>query len=166
VLEKELMSAGEHAALTDYLRDAAERFRQSDLGARIAAGGEPRREQPFLLRVDDALIAGTIDAVLPDYAVVDYKTGRPKPELAARYEAQLRLYAAAVRQLNGVDVPEAFLYYIDSGEARRVPTGTAELDAALAFAADAVRSLRKQGATAVDRAPVRPPACSHGQFVE
>lgn len=73
-----------------------------------------QREVPFVLRVGDKLVRGTIDLVLPDGTIVDYKTGHWSAEKHAGYERQVRLYAAAVRTLLGRTPPTAYLCYLDA----------------------------------------------------
>ncbi len=80
----------------------------------------PEREVPFVLRIGDALISGAIDALLPDGPLLDYKTGRPRPESQPTYEAQVLLYAAAMRALRGTAPSEAHLVYVDTGDLHRV----------------------------------------------
>lgn len=92
----------------------AKRLQSHPLGARIAACQARRHETPFLLRVDDTLLRGAIDLLIEDNTVIDFKTGTPSDDELAGYEAQLRLYAAAARELTGVDHVEAFLVLLDA----------------------------------------------------
>ncbi len=101
------------------LAHLAELFRASPLAQRFAAG-PVRREHPFLLRLDEVLVAGTIDAILSDGAIVDFKTGRYAETRHRDYEWQLLLYAAAAEQLTGQAPPGGVLYYADEGAARAV----------------------------------------------
>jgi len=135
-------------SLAPYLRDVAERFAASALGRRMQADPALRREAPFLLRLGDALVSGTIDAVLGDGTIIDYKTGRFAPERHARYEAQLRLYAVAVRRLLDKRPPAALLYYTDTTEEHEVDLAQPLLDDALTRAKAAIAALRRNGAVA------------------
>ena len=70
--------------------------------------------------------------------LVDYKTGKPNTELSARYDDQLRLYAAALHQLAGPATMEAVLYYVDTGDTRSVDTSPGILADTLARAKHAL----------------------------
>jgi len=129
-----------------YLSDVATRFAESRLGRQIAHEQNVRREMPFLLRVGDAVVSGTIDLLLEDGTLIDYKTGARHADAHTQYEWQLRLYAAAVRQLTPLRPPRAFVYYADLGEDWEVDTGEAMLDEGLAKAARAIDALRQRPA--------------------
>jgi len=122
-------------AVMNDLRAVARAFSASEMGARMAAERTVLREQPFVLRLDDALISGTIDAILADGTVIDYKTGQYRKESHQRYAWQLCLYAKAVADLRGQAPKTAYLCYVDSGEAHAVDLGKAVLK-------DAVRRAR------------------------
>jgi ATP-dependent helicase/nuclease subunit A len=124
------------------LRAAAERFTGSPLWERVVADPALRREQSFVFRLDDALLNGTMDLVLGDGTIVDYKTGKAKPELHARYERQLQLYAAALQQLTGKGAPSAALYYVDEGRVEDVSVSPECLGAVLADARAAIARIR------------------------
>ena len=100
-------------AMLEELTGLAERFRASALYPLLAAQRTLRREAPFLLKLGETIISGTIDALLEDGTILDYKTGAMEPSRHARYEWQLLLYAAAVRALCGVTPPRGLLYYVD-----------------------------------------------------
>ncbi|NIA13775.1 MAG: UvrD-helicase domain-containing protein [Nitrospiraceae bacterium] len=127
----------------DYLAAVADRFLASPLGKRIADGTRVDREIPFTLRVGDAFVRGTIDALLEDGSIVDYKTGRHDPKRHARYETQLRLYAAATRNLCAQEAPGARLYYTDTGEQHEVDLSAALLDETMEQARRAIAALRE-----------------------
>ncbi len=125
-------------ALTSDLMAVAERIAQSPLGQRMAREQAVVRERSFLLRVGGALVSGAIDAVLPDGTIVDYKTGRYTPSMHARYEAQLCLYAAAVRTLLCKEPPQACLYYVDTGKDYDVDVSPGRVEAVLRQAKEAI----------------------------
>jgi len=135
-------------ALGPYLRDVADRFTASPLGRRMKADPDLRREAPFLLRLGDAIVSGTIDALLGDGTIIDYKTGRFAPERHARYETQLRLYAVAVRRLLDKRPPAALLYYTDTADEHEVDLADPLLDEVAALAQAAIAALRRNAATA------------------
>ena len=123
------------------MRAAAERFRRSLLFKRITAAGGLQREKPFMLRVGDVLVSGTIDALLDDGTLIDYKTGQPRKDMQERYEWQLRLYAAAVMKLSGKRPPAAFVYYADTGGHVAVDVSQQRIEEALATASHAITAL-------------------------
>ncbi len=124
------------------LEGILQRFETGALALRMTSAKRIEREAPFLLRIDATLVSGTIDALIDNRIVVDYKTGRPRAALHERYEWQLRLYAAAVRSLLGITPTEALLYYADLGEERAVDIGVPYMDEALDRAAAAIESIR------------------------
>jgi ATP-dependent helicase/nuclease subunit A len=130
------------ARLREELEAMAKSFREHRLSARLAADPALKREEPFVLALGGVAVRGTIDALLADGTVIDYKTGRPQEGKSERYEVQLALYAAAVRRLLGIEPREGLLYYADHGELAAVPLDAAAVESALARAEMAVRALR------------------------
>jgi ATP-dependent helicase/nuclease subunit A len=63
------------------------------------AGGQPLHEVPFTMRVDGAIVRGTIDCLVRTadgrMTVLEFKTGRPRPE----HQVQLDLYRRAAAQV-------------------------------------------------------------------
>ena len=91
-----------------------------------------RREVPFVLRLGEEprlVVTGSIDLLLfrkDELWVIDYKRGPPKK--TASYEAQLRLYALAARELVGGAVPlRAGLWFLRQSQ---VGPQSVDLDAA------------------------------------
>jgi len=131
-------AASEACLLKDFLHEAAEQFRASSLGQELAGQAPPLREMPFLLRLNDFVVSGTIDAILSDGTIVDYKTGQPSKKAHARYEHQLRLYAVAAQRLTGQAPPRALVYYTTTGETKGVDVSARCLDETLALAGAAI----------------------------
>ena len=125
--------------LGERLKRAAERFRASALYARMREADSIQREAPFWLSVGGAWVSGKLDALLADGTIIDYKTGKRRAEQHARYEHQLRLYAAAVSELCDIESPSAVLYYVDSAEEIQVDVSKAKVDETLALAAEALQ---------------------------
>ncbi len=71
------------------------------------------REFPFLWRCGQYLIQGTVDAILSDGTIVDYKTGENAPEYAERYWKQLEIYYYAMKDLGLKLNNKLILVYID-----------------------------------------------------
>jgi hypothetical protein len=124
------------------LEAMAEHFRGCPLQARLAIDPGLKREEPFVLALAGAAVRGTIDALLTDGTIIDYKTGTQDASKAARYAMQLALYAAAVRRLLGKEPRGGLLYYADHGEAVTVALDAATVESALARAEQAVCELR------------------------
>ena len=95
-----------------------------------------------MLTLGGAAVRGTIDALLHDGTVIDFKTGMLDEKKAERYKVQLALYAVAVSRLLGKKPAEGLLYYADHGEVVTVALGTTTVDTAVARAEKAVRALR------------------------
>lgn len=113
------------------------RFLDSDVGKRLRAAKQPRREWPFnvTLRAEDALspeeagrfgggellVQGTIDCCFVEdgqWVLLDYKTDRTDDmdALRAHYEKQLRVYALALERITGMRVKERLLCLLSTGE--------------------------------------------------
>ena len=133
--------------LRQALRPLIESLDNSPLAQRIAADTDAQREVSFFLRLSEALIEGKVDVVLSDGVIVDYKTGSARGNSHGAYEMQVRLYTAARRALK-LPVPAAFLFYVDTGEAREVDISDDRLDEALARAESAIARVMHPAARA------------------
>lgn len=77
-------------------------------------------EKPFLVRVVDYLISGTIDKIIPaaegKVRIVDFKTNEIPPgkveEVAREYILQIQAYSMAAERLWGYRVKEGLLYFL------------------------------------------------------
>jgi len=125
------LGLGAREELNSDLRAIAEWFQASPLGARLATETGLQREAPFSLRIGDTIVNGTIDLVLADGTLVDYKTGKMKQQGAARYEKQLLLYGAALRALTGKTPQRGVLVYVDAQETVEVAFTAERIDAVL-----------------------------------
>jgi len=128
---RECPGADESEVFAADIEAVAARFADSAVATRLTQDAGAMREAPFLLRLGNYLVSGTIDVLFSDGTIIDYKTGLRHAEREARYEAQLCLYAAAVRALLKRDVPEACLYYADTGALCRVDVTEAKTAAIL-----------------------------------
>ena len=118
--------AQDAAADQEQIAVQLERFFQSELGRRLCAAQQIRREMPFtcLLPLDDAdniLVQGMLDAAFwwqDGWVLLDYKTGghgKSDAELAALYREQLSYYRAAIERLWQAPVREVYLCMLDLG---------------------------------------------------
>jgi RecB family exonuclease len=104
------------------MADALRAFWHSPLGRRVARARTTYREMPFLLRLDGTEIAGTADLLLEDadgrWELVDYKSGRPEADRAAKaaepYRLQLGLYALAASRRIGRAIDRWTVYFLGS----------------------------------------------------
>jgi ATP-dependent helicase/nuclease subunit A len=128
--------------VADDLVGVAERFRASALAERMARETAIQREEPFVLRVGENLVAGNVDAVLDDGTIVDYKTGEHSPSAQQRYEWQVLLYALALKELRGTLPPVGYLVYVDSGDVVEVAIDADRLQIAHEQAVNAITKLR------------------------
>lgn len=98
-------------------------FFTGDLGRRMLASGNVRREWAFNLLMDDrgTLLQGVIDCAFEEdggWVLVDYKTDRIHDEAAftARYALQIDWYARALERITGKPVREKYLYALSKGK--------------------------------------------------
>ncbi|NUM53772.1 MAG: UvrD-helicase domain-containing protein [Candidatus Hydrogenedentes bacterium] len=113
VLRRESLSDDAAREITHYIARVVALLGQSEIGRRIADATRVERELPFLLRIDAYLVRGTLDVLVDGATIVDYKTGVPSENELALYEAQLQLYAAALRELTGTQPEKALLALVD-----------------------------------------------------
>ena len=120
--------AGMETRNPEALRLAA-RFRESDLGQRVASASRVEHEFDFLVDLDGVLVSGQIDLWFEhsgETVLVDYKTGAEDPA----HEVQVRLYALALERYLGRLPDTAVLAYLRSGTTVDVSLLPHHLDAA------------------------------------
>ena len=124
----------EEAAAVDVKKIAA--FAGSELGRRIAASPQVRREQPFnlMMEVDGSMAAvqGILDCCFEEdgaWVLLDYKTTRIEsaaelarrlPQLRKTYGTQMTIYRRALEAATGMQVRETYLYLTNLGETVRM----------------------------------------------
>ena len=118
---------------TDLVR-VAERFAALPIFAVLRGAARVQRELPFALNLDQVIVHGTIDVLIDNDLLMDYKTGRISPEKQIRYALQARLYAAALRAITGHAPARAVIAYVDHGTQVEVALAPDDLDATLALA--------------------------------
>ncbi len=112
------------------------RFLESDMGLRLRAAKEVRREWPFNVTLPardalteeeaarfgggDLLVQGTIDCCFIEdgqWVLLDYKTDRTDDMDALRrhYEKQLKVYALALERVTGIPVKQRALCLLSGG---------------------------------------------------
>ena len=91
-------------------------FPNSALYRAFCAHGPVQREVPFLLPLGGVMLKGTIDALLADHTVVDFKTGKRDAPKLEQYTWQLQLYAWAIEKLTGKAPTRAVLYFVDEDQ--------------------------------------------------
>lgn len=101
-------------SLISTLDEAAAFLKESDLFHGWEKASSPMKEAPFQINLRDQMVRGTIDIILPDGTILDYKTGSVNDHHSERYARQLRLYAYAARTLGIAIKEEAHLFYIDA----------------------------------------------------
>jgi ATP-dependent exoDNAse (exonuclease V) beta subunit len=115
----------------------AERLMQQVLGGQVLqwvrAADPVYSELPFVFQTGERLIHGVIDVLMRrddgTWALVDYKptfvaSHASEEALAAhaqRYHLQMGVYAAAARELLGIDQVEVYIYYIRHGQSVKIP---------------------------------------------
>ena len=132
----------EHRLMSPAQREAVApgtlaRFLSGEMGLRLRASGQVRREWSFnaRMRLSEALtpeeaaryedgelmVQGTIDCCFIEdgqWVLLDYKTDRDEDldALRAHYRSQLNLYAAALRRITGIPVRQRTLCLIAQGK--------------------------------------------------
>jgi len=146
LLRTAVISEDVAAELATDLQAIAHRVADSPLGKRIATATSLQREVPFLLQADGALISGTVDLIVDDSVLIDFKTGAASQREKVAYKRQLQLYAAAFQRLTGIVAREAYLLYVDATEAltKEVDISAPACVDALAVARAAVAALRNR----------------------
>ncbi|MBR1822130.1 MAG: PD-(D/E)XK nuclease family protein, partial [Clostridia bacterium] len=131
--EKRLLADGQREAVRP---SRLARFLESDVGLRLRAARDVRREWPFNVRLEAAdaltpeeagrfgggelLVQGTIDCCFIEdgqWVLLDYKTDRTDDmdALRAHYEKQLKVYALALERITGMRVKQRLLCLLGSG---------------------------------------------------
>ncbi len=91
-----------------------------------------KTERAFELEFDNALIAGSIDMIKRvggDEAIleiIDFKTGKPDPDIAERYDLQVQLYSIAAREALDINTKKALIHYLDAMKNARVVVETTD----------------------------------------
>jgi len=142
------LGLGQQPELIKRLEAVITHFRDTELFPRLRNAPNILREMPFYLPLGECIVSGTIDALLPDGTIIDYKTGKVLAERKARYEWQLRLYAAAVRQLSGIQPTRGIVCYLEAGKEHKVSLGEAEIAETLRLAGEAAARPQQQPAHA------------------
>lgn len=113
----EALERGDASGLPDDARAMVERVLKSELMARVGRADEVYRELPFSVGAMD----GKIDLLFREgrrWTLVDYKTdARPDAE---KYRPQMDAYRDALKEVAGIDVAEASLYFVATGEMVKV----------------------------------------------
>ena len=100
-------------------------FFESDLGKRMLASPEVKREATFTMRIDPSgptMVQGIIDCAFKEsgaWILIDYKTDHDTaPEtFVPRHEMQMNWYRAALERLTRVPVREMWLFALRAGRA-------------------------------------------------
>ncbi len=74
------------------------------------------RELPFLWKAGQYIVKGTVDAILTDGTIIDYKTGKRADEHSPRYWKQLEIYYHALHDAGIKLNKKLILLYIDQIE--------------------------------------------------
>ena len=145
ILRKEwpgLWHAVKDKTLAEDLEGVAESFGKTDLAIKLSKQEGAIHEVQFLLRIGGALLNGTIDVLFADNSIVDYKTGKAPAENMRKHSLQIQLYAAAIRNLTGDQVPAAHVCFVDISEVCEIDVSDAAIEKALEIANAAIKKLR------------------------
>ena len=131
-----------HNKLVADLQRMVQQFLETPLAARLAQDNHLQREVPFYLNAGTAVISGTIDALLSDGTLIDYKTGVFDQQRHARYEWQLLLYAAAVRRLYRHQPRQGLLCYVEAGVVKAIDLDEEHTEYAFRHAREVIAHMR------------------------
>ena len=131
LLNEACLGLKEREKTKNELEEIAAKFRASKYMKVFAQADTILKEIPFVLPIGEVLVHGVIDVLINDSIIVDYKTGKPNPELKSHYADQLRLYAAALHNITGNMPENAVLWYADYGEAHTVDISEDKVDEVL-----------------------------------
>jgi len=144
-------------------------FRQTALYRELQCAPERHFELPFVLRLQEGVLTGQIDAVYRRggrWRVLDYKTTRmtgDKSKFVALYRPQMEAYALAVANLlAGADGVEVCLYLPNTQEEIQMtfpPSGLSEIESRLN---EQLRTMRDLSPASF--APGRPQGCNDCPF--
>jgi len=159
--------AGADDELRLRLGNAIRTFWKTPLGQRVARARRVYREMPFLFRLDNTEIRGTIDLLSEDpegsWELVDYKSAAPTAGAAAStpagHELQLGLYALAASRWLGRPVARWSVYYLNAGQTEEHEAGKEDLQKVATFIQ---RALADIGAGRYDKG--RPKGCAHCRY--
>lgn len=112
-LTKESSSVIGDTNLREGLNRIVQVFKQSALFTAFRDQGPVQREVPFLLPLAGVMLTGTVDALLADHTIVDFKTGKCDAKKLEQYTWQLQLYAWAIEKLTENTATRAVLYFVD-----------------------------------------------------
>ncbi|MBZ4665605.1 UvrD-helicase domain-containing protein [Mahella sp.] len=110
---------------------------------------EVKVELPFIMKLDENIaLAGRIDRMIikdGHATIVDFKTGFVHADniesISTEYMLQLAAYAMAARQVFGLVVDEAVIYYLESNIAYKVDISPEAIDEARRRLIDAVKAI-------------------------
>lgn len=110
----------EQGRISDDVVKMANWFRSTDLCSSLRADAALQREAPFLWRIGNGIVSGTIDLLTSTGVPIDFKTGKHDSGHDKRYAMQLQIYAAAVEELLGHSPAEGYLIYVDEQRVEHV----------------------------------------------
>jgi DNA helicase-2/ATP-dependent DNA helicase PcrA len=141
-----------------------ERLRSAFIGSRFAGRTPLFAERAFLLRLEEVMVSGRIDAIYADglggpWEIVDWKTGRPPDEGDPLSRLQLDVYGLACLEIWRKKPEEISLtyLYLATGEER-----THTMEDPGEVRARVVRTLRSIAAGSFE--PTPGPQCHHCDF--
>ncbi|MBZ5703377.1 MAG: ATP-dependent helicase [Acidobacteriia bacterium] len=149
IFETEWTSAGfeDDYQEGEYKKDGLEQLRV--FHAALLAGPPQvlEQEKGFELPLDNNIvITGRIDQINSlggrDAEIVDYKTGKPKPDAAARKDLQLSIYALAAREILELNPVDLAFHYLLTNEKQVTSRNAKQLDEAVRIVQEVAADIR------------------------
>jgi len=130
IFEREWTSAGfeDDYQEAEYRRDGLEQLRNFHASMAAAPPSVLEQEKPFALPLDSrTVITGRMDQINSiagavkgrgpkKVEILDYKTGRPRNENAAKKDLQLSIYALAAREVLDLDPVRLVFHYLQNNQ--------------------------------------------------
>jgi len=131
----------------EYKKDGLEQLRAFYANLMAAPPQILEQEKRFELPLEDnVIVTGRMDQVNAlgrnEVEIVDYKTGRPKKESAAKKDLQLSLYALAAREIYEWNPVRLVFHYLQNNQAQATTRDAKQLEEAQAIVQETAADIR------------------------
>ncbi len=134
----------------EYKKDGIEQLRAFHASVLTEPPEVAEQEKSFELPLENNIvITGRMDQInrlgtpgRRDVEIVDYKTGKPKPDAAARKDMQLSLYALAAREVLDLNPVDLVFHYLLTNERQVTSRDAKQLDEAVKVVQEVAADIR------------------------